>query len=106
MKLRHLIWAGAAAYAGWQLISKRHELARDFRDGKAALNKVHQSWITVQHNLDRVVQQIPVLEETAADLGYKVQVFQKETEARLAQLPHRQSKTDRTSLGQKSLRLK
>lgn len=87
MKIRHLIWLGAGAYAGYKLYNKRHILKEDFRLTKASFDQVQDDWTKVQHNLTKVTQQLPVLETVISDLGYKTQVFQKEMEARLAQMP-------------------
>ena len=40
MKIRHLIWLGAGAYAGYKLYNKRHILKEDFRLTKASFDQV------------------------------------------------------------------
>lgn len=87
MKLRTLIWAGATAYASFKLVSNRKEIAQEYKETKTLTDQAKASLANIQKNLDFIQSQVPVLEKVGADLSYKLQVFQKETEAHLAQMP-------------------
>ncbi len=92
MALKHLIWAGASAYTAYHLVRNGKELAQLFKDSQLTVEEAGESWRTIQQNLDSIQQQVPALKKAGADLRYRVKLFQKETEAHLAQIPFLQTK--------------
>ena len=92
MKVRQLIWAGTAAYAAYHLVSRRQDIALWLKQSRQDLEETRQNRARVQNNLARVQQLLPLIERAGTDLAYKLQVFQKETQAHLEQIPYLQDR--------------
>ncbi|KXT73564.1 hypothetical protein STRDD10_01483 [Streptococcus sp. DD10] len=83
MKLHHsLLFIGAAGLS-YQLFKNRKNISLSAKETGQSIFKIKENSQNISHNLTTIQEQLNLIQDLGQDIRYKVQILEKEAQARL-----------------------
>lgn len=81
--LKPIVWAGLLGYLSYKTYTNRRQIAQQLTQTKEALTDGQHSLSELTNQVNSLKEQTPDLQKLSDNLGYKVRVFQQESQPHL-----------------------